>query len=73
MLIRRFIGDGAFSPEEIAAMSAAFEDAVDKLKLIDRNEPAAEIVARKIIEIAQRGERDPARLCSMALDNIRKR
>src|SRR5215510_10376655 len=49
-------------------MSAAFGDALNKRELIDRDDPLAEIVARKIIEIARKGEHRPARLCSIALD-----
>jgi len=71
MPIRQFIGDGVFGPEEITAMSAAFQEALNKLELTDRDDSLAEIVARKIIEIAKQGEHDPARLCLKALDGIR--
>ena len=60
--------DGSFSLEIVTAMSAAFGDALNKRELIDRDDPLAEIVARKIIEIARKGEHRPARLCSIALD-----
>jgi len=69
---RQFNVDGSFSPEIVAAMSAAFDDALNKLELIDRDDPLAEIVALKIIEIARKGEHDPARLCSSALDGIQR-
>jgi hypothetical protein len=44
-------------------MSAAFETALRRLGLVDRNDPAAVAVAKMIIELAKEGERDPERLC----------
>jgi hypothetical protein len=37
------------------------------LRLADRADPATEIIAKKIIELAQQGERDPARLRERAI------
>jgi hypothetical protein len=74
MAVLRFIAksDGVFSPEVITAISAAFDDALNKLKLVDRDDPVAEIVARKITEIARQGECDPARLSAAAVDSIQQ-
>ena len=38
------------------------------LGLVDRTVPAAQLVAKLIIELAQRGERDPTRLRERALN-----
>jgi len=62
MPIHRLLQNHAFGPEEIAVMVTAFEDALRELRLVDRADPAVEIVAKKIIEFAQRGERNPKRL-----------
>ena len=73
MPIRSFLrGDHSFGPEEIAKMSAAFEAALRKLGLVDRNDPAATAVAKLIIEFAKAGERDPERLCALALQQLSK-
>ena len=56
-----------FEPEAIERMTAAYEHALKVLQLNDRNDPITEVVARKIIEIAEVGERDPDRLCERAL------
>jgi hypothetical protein len=40
------------------------------LRLVNRDDPATEIVAKKIIELAQRGERDPVRLRQAAVQSI---
>jgi hypothetical protein len=45
----------------------AFEDALRELKLLDRTDPATHLVAKRIIELAQNGERDPVRLCEAAV------
>jgi hypothetical protein len=68
MPIRRFLrGDAAFGPDDLAAMGAAFDDALRRLGLNDRTDKMTELVARKIISIAKQGERDPVRLCEAAL------
>ena len=73
MPIRSFLqGDLSFGPEEIAKMSGAFEAALRKLGLGDRNDPAATAVAKLIIEFAKAGERDPERLCALALQQLSK-
>jgi hypothetical protein len=56
-----------FSPEEVMAITEAFEAALRGLGLVMRSDPAAETVARKIIELARMGERDPERLCEQVL------
>jgi hypothetical protein len=68
MPIRQFLRtDASFGPDDLAAMGAAFDDALRKLQLNDRTDKVTELVARQIISIAKQGERDPARLCEAAL------
>ena len=62
MPINRLLKSGAFGPDEIEVLSNAFEAALRELKLVDRTDPVAEWVAKRIIELAQQGERDPVRL-----------
>ena len=52
MPIRPFLKD-------IAKMSAAFEGALRKLGLVDRNGATATAAAKLIIEFAKAGQRDP--------------
>jgi hypothetical protein len=51
-------------------MTAAYEDALRVLRLADRQDPITELVAKKVIEAAQLGERDPMRLCEKALTDL---
>ncbi|HEY1361501.1 MAG TPA: hypothetical protein VGF60_04605 [Xanthobacteraceae bacterium] len=59
--------DAAFNPEEIAVIAGAFEDALERLRLVRRSDPLAEMVAQKVIELAKRGERDRQRLCEQVV------
>jgi len=70
MAIYRLLQKSAFGPEEIERMTAAYEDALRVLGLTDRADPMTEILAKKIIEIAQTGERDPARIRTKAVAAI---
>ena len=55
------------TPDEITSITIAFEDALRSMGLVNRADPLAEIVAKKIIELAKTGERDPARLREQVL------
>jgi hypothetical protein len=70
MAIYRLLKFAAFDPEMIASMTAAYEDALRVLRLADRQDPITELVAKKIIEIAQLGESDPARIREQALKEL---
>ena len=70
MPIHRLLENHAFGPDEIRVLTAAFEDTLRKLRLADRNDPATEIVAKKIVELARRGERDPVRLREGAIQAL---
>jgi hypothetical protein len=62
MPIRPFAGDCVFDPEQIAAMSRAFESLCRELALPDRNGAIAEMVARHIVNAAKRGMRSKTAL-----------
>jgi hypothetical protein len=65
--LKRLLEGRAFSPEEVELLTSAFEAALRELNLTKRTDPAVELVARRIIELAGRGERDPARLREAAV------
>jgi hypothetical protein len=60
----------AFTPDEIKLLVTAFEEALRKLQLKDRSDPATLLVAKRIIELAKQGERDPIRLRDGAVAGI---
>lgn len=60
----------AFDPETVKTLGDAFEKA--RKALHDTGQPAIvnEIIARRIIALAEKGERDPDRLCAGALQAL---
>lgn len=60
MAIYRLIASGHFGPDEIEAMTAAYEAALIDLNITDRTNPLTELVAKAIVNITATGERDPA-------------
>jgi len=66
MPITLFLAGQAFELEVIEIMSAAYVAACDTLHL-KISDPAARFVAEKVIELAQRGIRDPDVLRTMTL------
>ena len=63
MPIRAYLSNNrSFSPEDVDAMGEAFEAALVRLGLHDRNDAMVDMVARRIIVAAIEGEHDPIRL-----------
>jgi hypothetical protein len=62
----------ALDPEVVAVVSSTFHTAFAELGLSDSDEVAALRVARRIIELAARGERDPERLKAVVLAWVTK-
>ena len=68
--IHRLLGNTEFGPEEIAPLVAAYEETLKKLGLVDRDDPLTEMVAKKIIEVGERGVRDPKQLSEIAIREL---
>jgi len=66
------VGAGVFSPQDVTAMTMAFEDALLVLHL-DRDDPAAAAMAKRIIELAEHGERNPTRLLNAVVTEFEAR
>jgi hypothetical protein len=71
MAIYPLLQNSTMGPEEIAVLAEAYELTLKKLDLVDRSDPITQIVAKKIIEMGQRGVRDPEQLSSLALKELR--
>ena len=67
MPITPYLAHQAFEPEVIETMSAVFIAACEALHLKVGEDPATRFVAEKVIELAQRGIRDPDTLRKMTL------
>jgi len=70
MTIYRLIANGTFGPEEIKAMTTAYEAALLDLGLVDRDDPITEIVATAIVSITSMGEPDPVTITKRALNAL---
>src|SRR5215470_9585643 len=67
-----YLAHQAFEPEIIETMSAAFVATCDALHLKVSDDPATRFVAEKVINLAQRGIRDPDALSTMTLKELSK-
>jgi len=61
----------AFEPEALKIMTAAYTDVCHTLGLSENDGRDADVVAKTVIEFAQRGERDPVRLRQSVLQALR--
>jgi hypothetical protein len=68
--IQRLLRQTALGPNEIGLLEAVYEDALRTLRLPDRANPITQIVAKRIIEVAQTGENDPKRTKDLALADL---
>jgi hypothetical protein len=72
MPFRNQLGNLTFEPAALEAMDRALEAACIVLRLSEREESLRQIVARKVIECAVGGERDPQVLCKMAVAELQR-
>ena len=70
MAICRLLEGSPLEPEMIRSLEAAYEKTLRIIGLVDRYDPITEMIARKIIEIAQTGVHDPAELSAIAIKEI---
>jgi hypothetical protein len=70
MPISRYLGEGAFGPDEIELLVGAFDQACQSLSLPDRDHPVRELLARAIVDLAATGERDPMNLHERAIESV---
>ena len=61
---------GAFGPEELQAVLAAYEGVLKELDLVKREDLVTRALARKTMEFAMAGEFNPTRLRDLVLDWI---
>ena len=70
MPIFRLLQNMPMGPEDIRRLMTAYEQALQILGMVDRGDPLAELLARKIIEIAQTGVREPSDISALAIKEI---
>ena len=70
MAIYRLLQEEAWDQADIERLTAAYEAALAKLRLVDRTDPLTELIAKKIIEVTRNGEQDPASICARAVKEL---
>ena len=70
MPIARFLTDSNFTPEQRHVLELAFNAALRKLNLVDRNDPICEMVARKVIEIGATGVTNAVAISEIAFRQL---
>jgi hypothetical protein len=70
MVIHRLIANGSFGPDEIEAMTAAYDAALIELCQPNNDDPITELVAKSIVNVTATGERDPALIRERALNAL---
>jgi hypothetical protein len=71
MPLTPYLKGAVFDPQAIEVMDRAFAAVRESLHSPPEDDPTAEIAARKIIDLARAGERDPARLCELVLLDLK--
>ncbi len=70
MAIHRLLQNVPLGPDDIGRLVAAYEQTLSAFGLKDRSDPLTQLVARKIIEIAQTGVHDSHQLASIAIREL---
>jgi hypothetical protein len=71
MPVSQFLSRPNADLETRRIVGVAFELALLALR-VDRSDPAAERIARKIVQVANDGERNPDLVCERTLDDFRQ-
>ena len=69
----RFFQDLSFDPEEVTAVNRAYDLACQTLQNIGQPEVDREIIAARIFQAAEGGERDAHKLCQRAIHGLTAR
>jgi hypothetical protein len=68
--IYRLLKSRTIEPNEISRISEAYEEALRVLCVKDRDDPLTEMIAKKIIKIAQTGVKEPAEISALAIKEL---
>jgi hypothetical protein len=71
MPIYRLLQNLPMGSGEISRLTTAYEKTLRTIGLVDRNDPLAEMIARKIIKLSQTGVREPEKLSALAIKELR--
>jgi hypothetical protein len=61
---------GVFAPDEVSMLGKVFEDVLQTLGLVDRQDPLTDRAAKCLVEYAKAGIRDPERLKAITIQAL---
>ncbi len=70
MAIYRLTASGSFGPDAIGIMTAAYESALTDLRMVDRNGPLTELIAKTIVSVTATGECNPEKIKKRAINAL---
>ena len=73
LAIRKLLEGASYDPETVQALCIAYDRAKQELHDTGQPEIVREIIAQRILDLAENGERDPSRLCAGALASLAPR
>jgi hypothetical protein len=71
MPIRPYLQGEAFDPDTVRVMGIAFENACKELGILNNHDAVTRVVARTVIDMAQRGFRDEESLTAAVMQEFR--
>ena len=71
MAIYKLIASSSYGPDDINAMTAAYESALVEIGMVDRDDALTEMLAKSILTVTATGERDPKKIKERALHTLR--
>jgi hypothetical protein len=72
MAIYRLLQGSAFAPEDIEQLTDAYEKVLVAFNLTDRADPVTELIAKRILEIAQTGVTTGAEIAAAVIEQFHK-
>jgi len=72
MAIYRLLRREVFEPDDIRLLATVYEDVLSAVRIVDRKGPLAEQIAKRVVQLAQAGERDPENLKDLALEAVQR-
>ena len=70
MSIYLHLQTNAMGPKEVSRITEAYQQVLRILCVQDRDDPLTEMIAKKIIKIAQTGIKDPAQISALAIKEL---
>jgi hypothetical protein len=69
----RFLARSILEPHQVERLNKAYTFALRSLDIVNSNQPIVDIVAKKIIEVASTGIRDPKEISDTAIRQLSHR